>query len=48
MPLGIDSVAGTDICHTEEDDTTSHMHLTFNSIVGAYHHLVPTGVGSKT
>ena len=29
-----------------EEDATSHVHLTFNSIVGAYHHLVPTGVGS--
>ena len=36
----------------KEDNTTSHMHLTFNSdinsIVGAYHHLVPAGVGNKT
>ena len=32
----------------EEDNTTSHVHLTFNSIVGAYHHLVPTDVGNKT
>ena len=32
----------------EEDNTTSHMHLMFNSIVGAYHHPVPTGVGNKT
>ena len=32
----------------EEDDATSHVHLTLNSIVGAYHHLVPAGVGNKT
>ena len=32
----------------EEDNTTSHVHLTFNSIVGANHHLVPIGVDSKT
>ena len=32
----------------EEDDATSHVHLTLNSIVGTYHHLVPAGVGSKT
>ena len=32
----------------EEDNTTSHMHLTFNNIVGAYHHLVPAGMGGKT
>ena len=35
----------------EEDDATSHMHLTLNSdinsIVGAYHHLVPIGMGNK-
>ena len=35
----------------EEGNATSHMHLTFysdiNSIVGAYHYLVPTGVGNK-
>ena len=31
----------------EEDNTTSHMHLTFNSIVGAYHHPIPAGVGYK-
>ena len=31
----------------EEDNTTSHVHLTFNSIVGAYHHPVPAGVGNK-
>jgi hypothetical protein len=36
----------------KEDNATSHMHLTFysniNSVVGAYHYLVPDGVGSKT
>ena len=26
---------------------TSHMHLTLNSVVGAYHHPVPAGVGNK-
>ena len=31
----------------EEDNTTFHVHLTFNSIVGAYHRPVPTGVGNK-
>ena len=31
----------------EEDNTTSHVHLTYNSIVGAYHYPVPTGVGNK-
>ena len=35
----------------EEVNAASHMHLTFysdiNSIVGAYHYLVPAGVGNK-
>ena len=31
----------------EEDNTTSHVHLTSNRIVGAYHHPVPDGVGNK-
>ena len=31
----------------EENYTTSHMHLTSKSIVGAYHHPVPAGVGNK-
>ena len=32
----------------EQDDVTSHVDLTSNSVVGAYHHPVPTGVGNKT
>ena len=32
---------------TPEDNTTYHMHMTFNSIVGAYHHPVPANVGNK-
>ena len=31
----------------KEDNITSHVHLTFNSIVGAYHHPVTAGVGNK-
>ena len=35
----------------KEDNTTSHMHLTFysniNSVVGAYHYFVPISVGNK-
>ena len=35
----------------EEGNATSHMHLTFysdtNSVVDAYHYLVPTGMGNK-
>ena len=32
----------------EEDNTTSHVHLTSNSIVGAYHYHVSVDVGNKT
>ena len=35
----------------KEDNTTSHMCLTLNSsinsVAGAYHYLVPVGVGNK-
>ena len=35
----------------EEGNATSHMHLTFysdiNSVVGAYHYLVPTDMGNE-
>ena len=35
----------------EEDNTTSHVHLTFysdiNSVVGAYHYPILIGVGNK-
>ena len=31
----------------KQDDVTSHVHLTSNNIVGAYHHPVPAGVGNK-
>ena len=35
----------------EKGSTTSRVHLTFysdsNSVVGAYHYLVPVGVGNK-
>ena len=31
----------------KQDDVTSHVHLTSNSVVGTYHHPVPTGVGNK-
>ena len=36
----------------EKGSTTSRMHLTFysdiNNVVGAYHYLLPIGVGNKT
>ena len=47
MPLGIDSVVGAGICHTEQDNATSHVHPTSNSVVGAYHHPVSVGVANK-
>ena len=31
----------------EEDNITSHVHLTSNSVVGAYHHPVLVDVGNK-
>ena len=72
MPLGIDSVVGTEIYRgetphmplgikqylqvptstiPEEGNAISHRHLIFysdiNNIVGAYHYLVPVGMGNK-
>ena len=52
MPLGIKQYLQV-LTSTvpEEGSTTSRMHLTFysdiNSVVGAYHYLVPAGVGNK-
>ena len=31
----------------KEDNTTSHLPLTFNSIMGAYHRHVPAGVDNQ-
>ena len=31
----------------KQDDVTSHVHLTSNSVVGAYHRPIPVGVGNK-
>ena len=31
----------------EQNDVASHVHLTSNNVVGAYHHPVPTSVGNK-
>ena len=52
MPLGIKQylqVPTTTV--PEKSSVTSRVHLTFyndsNSIVGAYHYLVPVGVGNK-
>ena len=48
MPLGINSVAGTDICHTERRRRNLPHSSNINSVMGAYNHLVPDGVGNKT
>ena len=52
MPLGIKQYLQVSTSTIpEESSTTSHMHLTFysdiNSVVGAYHYLVPAGMGNK-
>ena len=52
MPLGIKRYLQVPTSTIpEEGNTTSHMHLTFysdiNSVVGAYHYLVPAGIGNK-
>ena len=52
MPLGINSILQVPISAIpEEGNRTSHMHLTFysdiNSVVGAYHYLIPIGMGNK-
>ena len=52
MPLGIKQYlqVPTSVI-PEEGNSTSHMHPIFysdiNSVVGAYHYLVPAGVGNK-
>ena len=48
MSLGINSVAGIDICHTERRRRNLPHASDNNSVVGAYHHLVPDGMGNKT
>ena len=52
MPLGINNVCRyRHLPYPDKDDGTSHVHLTFysdiNSVVGAYHHPVPVGMGNK-
>ena len=52
MPLGINSILQVPTSTIpKEGNTTSHVHLTFysdiNSVVGAYHYLVPIGMGDK-
>ena len=52
MPLGINNILQVPTATIpEEGNMTSHMHLTFysdiNSVVGAYHYLIPAGMGDK-
>ena len=49
MPLGIEQYLQVPTSTIlEKGSTTFRMYLTFiNSVVGAYHYLVPTGVGNK-
>ena len=48
MPLGINSVCRYRYLPCpDKDDGTSHVHLTSNSVVGAYHHPVLVGVVNK-
>ena len=52
MPLGIKQYLQVPTSTIpKEGNATSHMHLTFssdiNSIVGAYHYLIPTDMGNK-
>ena len=52
MPLGIKQYLQVPTSTTpEKSNATSHMYLTFysdiNSVVGAYHYLVPAGMGNK-
>ena len=48
MPLGINSVCRyRHLPYLNRDDVTARVHLTFNSVVGAYHHPVPADVGNK-
>ena len=48
MPLGINSVCRyRHLPYPDKDDETSHVYLTSNSVVGAYHHSVLVGMGNK-
>ena len=48
MTLGINSVCRCrHLPYPDKDDGTSHMHLTSNSVVGAYHYPVLVSVGNK-
>ena len=48
MYLGINSMAGTDVCHTKRRRRNLPHASDINIVVGAYNHLVPDGMGYKT
>ena len=48
MPLGINSMAGTDVCHTRRRRRNLPHASDINSVMGTYKHHVPDGVGNKT
>ena len=48
IPLGINSMVGTYVCHTRRRQRNLPHASDINSVMGAYNHLVPDGVGNKT
>ena len=48
MPLGINNMAGTDVCYIRRRRHNLSHASDINSVMGAYNHLVPNGVGNKT
>ena len=48
VPLGINSMTGTDVCHTRRRRRNLPHASDINSVRGTYNHLVPNGVGNKT
>ena len=48
MPMGINSMAGTDVCHIRRRRRNLPRASNINSVVGTYNHLVPDGVSNKT
>ena len=49
IPLGINSMTGTDVYHTRRRRRRNLLHASdINSVMGAYNLLVPDDVGNKT
>ena len=47
IPLGINSMAGTNVCHTRRRRRNLPHTSDINSVMGAYNYLVPDDVGNK-